>query len=103
MGMPGPLELILIFLVLLLIFGAKRIPEIARGVGKGIREFKDATSEISRELNMEDSSQNRIHSPRQGTTTPRSGASQQQTQQAQPQPQQANNPGSAEASQQQAS
>ena len=51
----GPLELIIIFLVILMLFGAKRIPEIARGVGKGIREFKSATSEISRELTIDDS------------------------------------------------
>ena len=65
MGGLGPFEIILIFLVILLIFGAKRIPEIARGLGKGIREFKDATNEISRELTMDDHS-NRIQSPRQG-------------------------------------
>lgn len=64
MGMPGPFEMILIFLVVLLIFGAKRIPEIARGVGKGIREFKDATSEFSRELDMEER-RDRIDAPRQ--------------------------------------
>ena len=38
----GPWELMLIFLVVLLIFGAKRIPEIAQGLGKGIKEFKKA-------------------------------------------------------------
>lgn len=48
----GPTEIILIFLVVLLLFGAKRIPEIARGLGKGIREFKDATNEIKQELNV---------------------------------------------------
>ncbi|HLT48713.1 MAG TPA: twin-arginine translocase TatA/TatE family subunit [Rubricoccaceae bacterium] len=46
----GPWELMLILLVVLLVFGAKRIPEIARGLGKGIREFKDATNDIKREL-----------------------------------------------------
>jgi sec-independent protein translocase protein TatA len=68
MGSFGPLEIILIFLVVLLIFGAKRIPEIARGIGKGIREFKDATSEISNELEAEaqDRKINRPQSPRQG-------------------------------------
>jgi sec-independent protein translocase protein TatA len=65
MGSLGPFEIILIFLVILLIFGAKRIPEIARGLGKGIREFKDATNEISRELTVDEHS-NRIQSPRQG-------------------------------------
>jgi sec-independent protein translocase protein TatA len=38
--MPGPWELIIIFLIIMLIFGAKRIPEIMGGVGKGIRTFK---------------------------------------------------------------
>ena len=43
----------LIFLAVLLIFGAKRIPEIARGLGKGIREFKDATNDIKQELTVD--------------------------------------------------
>lgn len=62
MSMPGPFEMILIFLAVLLIFGAKRIPEIARGLGKGIREFKDATTDIKRELTVEE--QGRINAPR---------------------------------------
>lgn len=70
MGSFGGWEILLIFLVLLLVFGAKRIPEIARGLGKGIREFKDATTNIKNELSMDDEN-HRIQSPRQGTTTPR--------------------------------
>ena len=50
----GVTELLLIFLVILLVFGARRIPEIARGLGKGIREFKDATTDIKRELTITD-------------------------------------------------
>lgn len=38
----GPMELLLVFAVILLIFGAKRLPELAQGLGKGIREFKKA-------------------------------------------------------------
>jgi sec-independent protein translocase protein TatA len=38
----GPWELILLVLVILLVFGARRLPEIGRGLGKGMREFKDA-------------------------------------------------------------
>ncbi len=65
MGGLGIWELALIFLVVLLVFGAKRIPEIARGLGSGIREFKDATSEITREITSDDKKA-KVNSPRQG-------------------------------------
>lgn len=52
MGLGGQ-EMILIFLALLLLFGAKKIPELARGLGKGIKEFKDATKDVRE--NIEDS------------------------------------------------
>ncbi len=72
MGSLGPFELVLIFLAILLIFGAKRIPEIARGLGKGIKEFKSATREISNEFNVDDHP-NRIQPPQQAPhSTPRS-------------------------------
>jgi len=73
MGGIGFPELIIIFLVLLLVFGAKRIPEIARGIGKGIREFKSATNEISREIEAEGAERqiNQPQSPQQGAPQPR--------------------------------
>lgn len=43
-------SIVLIILVVLLLFGAKRIPELARGLGRGIREFKDATRDIQNDL-----------------------------------------------------
>ncbi|HSI74314.1 twin-arginine translocase TatA/TatE family subunit [Lunatibacter salilacus] len=43
-------SLVIIILVVILLFGAKRIPELARGLGRGIREFKDATKEIQEDL-----------------------------------------------------
>lgn len=46
----GGWEIMLIILVILIFFGAKRIPELARGLGRGIREFKDATNEIKDEV-----------------------------------------------------
>ena len=46
----GGYEVLLIILVILIFFGAKKIPELARGLGKGIREFRDATSEIKNEI-----------------------------------------------------
>lgn len=45
----GP-EIFIILFVILLLFGAKRIPELARGFGRGIREFKDATREVQDQL-----------------------------------------------------
>ncbi|RMH68522.1 MAG: twin-arginine translocase TatA/TatE family subunit [Gemmatimonadetes bacterium] len=47
-------EMFLIFLVVLLVFGAKRIPEIARSFGRGISEFKRGVNEIEREINRPD-------------------------------------------------
>jgi len=44
LGITGPWEIILIVLALLLLFGGRKIPEIMKGFGKGIKEFKDATS-----------------------------------------------------------
>ncbi|WPP50862.1 Sec-independent protein translocase subunit TatA/TatB [Catalinimonas niigatensis] len=46
----GGWEIMVILLVVLVFFGANKIPEIARGMGKGIREFKDATKEIKNEI-----------------------------------------------------
>ncbi|MHB9030780.1 MAG: Sec-independent protein translocase subunit TatA/TatB [Candidatus Latescibacterota bacterium] len=46
----GPMELVLVFLVILLVFGAKRIPEIAQGIGKGITEFKKAARDVTDEI-----------------------------------------------------
>jgi sec-independent protein translocase protein TatA len=42
MGLDNPTTLILIFCVVLLLFGGKKIPELMRGLGKGVKEFKDA-------------------------------------------------------------
>lgn len=55
MGFPGGWEWIIIFLVILLLFGAKRLPDLARGLGKGISEFRKAAKEVSQEIQMDDS------------------------------------------------
>ena len=41
LGMLGPTEILIIVLVVLLLFGGKKIPELMRGLGRGVREFKD--------------------------------------------------------------
>jgi sec-independent protein translocase protein TatA len=43
MGKLGPTEIILILVIVLLFFGGKKIPELMRGLGKGVKEFKDAS------------------------------------------------------------
>jgi sec-independent protein translocase protein TatA len=47
----GGQELILILLIILLLFGAQKLPELAKGLGKGIKEFKKAQNEIEDEFN----------------------------------------------------
>lgn len=46
----GGAEMMLILAVVLLLFGGKKLPELARGLGKGIREFKDASEGVKREI-----------------------------------------------------
>ncbi len=48
----GGWEVMLIVLVIVMFFGAKKIPEMARGLGKGIKEFKNATNEITKEVDF---------------------------------------------------
>ena len=43
LGIIGPPQIIIILIVVLLLFGGKKIPELMRGLGKGVKEFKDAT------------------------------------------------------------
>ncbi|SDQ14248.1 MULTISPECIES: twin-arginine translocase TatA/TatE family subunit [Flagellimonas] len=45
LGMLGPWQIVLIVLVVVLLFGGRKIPELMRGLGSGIKEFKDATKE----------------------------------------------------------
>lgn len=46
----GSTEMVLILVVILFFFGAKKLPELARGLGKGIREFKDASREVKENI-----------------------------------------------------
>ena len=50
MGNLGATEIILIAFVVLLLFGGKKIPELMRGLGKGVREFNDAKTNVKKEI-----------------------------------------------------
>ncbi len=51
----GP-ELLIVLFIIVLLFGAKKLPELAKGLGKGIREFKKATNEDDDEVNTKNTS-----------------------------------------------
>lgn len=50
----GPLEVVVIFAVILLVFGPSKLPQIGKAFGKGLREFKNASKELSSQLDMDD-------------------------------------------------
>jgi sec-independent protein translocase protein TatA len=52
LAMPGGSEWILILVVILLFFGGKKIPDLMKGIGKGVREFNDAKGNIRNEINQ---------------------------------------------------
>ncbi|NOZ55422.1 MAG: twin-arginine translocase TatA/TatE family subunit [Calditrichaeota bacterium] len=53
-GAIGMQELLVIFLVVLLLFGSKNLPELARSLGRGIQEFRRAAEDVKKELNLDD-------------------------------------------------
>jgi sec-independent protein translocase protein TatA len=50
MGMPSGTELLVIFGIIVLLFGAKKIPDLAKGIGKGIKNFKAEMKEVNEEI-----------------------------------------------------
>jgi len=51
MGMPGGTELLIVLAIVVLLFGAKKIPELAKGFGKGIKNFKEEMKEVDEVAN----------------------------------------------------
>ena len=82
----GHYEIIILLIVVLLVFGAKRIPEMAQGLGKGIKEFRKAMRDVKDEVDMSEPST-------AGTIGP-SPAPDQVSRQTPPAPQPASQPGS---------
>ena len=50
LGVLGTNEIIIILVIVLLLFGGRKIPELMRGLGRGVREFKDAKDNVKKEL-----------------------------------------------------
>ncbi len=65
LSMPGGSEWILIVLVILLFFGGKKIPDLMRGIGKGVREFQDAKQNVKSEFEkgMNDNTNKEVVTP----------------------------------------
>ena len=51
LGIIGPTEIIVILIVVLILFGGKKIPELMRGLGKGVKEYKNAVNGVEEEVN----------------------------------------------------
>lgn len=56
---PGPVEIIIIVLIILLLFGGRKIPELMRGLGRGMKEFKNAQRDDTADENEENEKNNK--------------------------------------------
>jgi sec-independent protein translocase protein TatA len=68
LSMPGGPELVFIFVIILLLFGAKKLPELAKGLGRSLGEFKKARDEFEREIHkstteVKEDPNKQLHSP----------------------------------------
>ncbi len=61
----GPLEVVVIFAVILLVFGPSKLPQIGKAFGKGLREFKNASKEISSQLDMDEDEEEQTKAKKQ--------------------------------------
>lgn len=50
LGIVGPWEIVIIALIVLLLFGGKKIPELMKGLGKGVKSFKDGLNEVEKDI-----------------------------------------------------
>lgn len=64
-SMPGGSELIIILVIVLILFGAKRIPEVAQGLGRGIREFKKSVRDVQSEIDTDRDSDKKLEQQKQ--------------------------------------
>lgn len=69
LAMPGGTEWILILLVVLLFFGGKKIPDLMRGIGKGVKEFNDAKESMKGEINADTKEKDTTSAPKKSETS----------------------------------
>jgi sec-independent protein translocase protein TatA len=72
LGMPNAGELVITLLIIVVLFGGKKIPELAKGLGKGIREFNEAKDGIKTEIENGGKEKDKIQAP--NSTTPSNNA-----------------------------
>jgi TatA/E family protein of Tat protein translocase len=79
-GNLGATEIVLIVLAILILFGAKKIPELAQGIGKGMKEFKKAVKDVEDEINVDEKPESKRQNTRdqQSTTSSSSESSESQ-------------------------
>ena len=58
LGIVGPWEIVIIALIVLLLFGGKKIPELMKGLGKGVKSFKDGLNEVEKDTKDVDATLN---------------------------------------------
>lgn len=63
----GPTEVVVIFIIALIVFGPKKLPEIGRSIGKGMREFKKASREIVDSFNLDEDNDKEEYQPKKET------------------------------------
>ncbi len=66
----SPWELLIVFLAILLLFGAKRLPEIGSSLGKGLRQFKDSVTDVEGEIRGEITGSNDTSAPQEAPREP---------------------------------
>jgi sec-independent protein translocase protein TatA len=65
----GPMELIIVLVIALIVLGPKRLPDVGRSLGRGMREFKDSISGITDDRDDEDDDVAQLHTPPERVTT----------------------------------
>jgi len=68
-GMPNAGELVVTLLIIVVLFGGKKIPELAKGLGKGIREFNEAKDGIKGEIEAGMKEKDKVQAPNTNTTS----------------------------------